>query len=41
MPINIDTLQIEINASANKANQAIDKLVVKLDRLNTSLNGIN
>ena len=41
MPINIDTLQIEINASADKANQAIDKLVVKLDRLNTSLNGIN
>ena len=41
MPINIDTLQIEINASANKANQAIDKLVVKLDKLNTSLNGIN
>lgn len=41
MPINIDTLQIEINASANKANQAIDRLVVKLDKLNTSLNGIN
>ena len=33
----IDDLQIEINAKATKANDAVDRLVAKLDRLTTSL----
>ena len=33
----IDSLQIEVNAKATKANDAIDRLVGKLDRLTTSL----
>lgn len=37
----IDELQIEINAKASKANEAIDRLVGKLDRLTTSLGKIN
>lgn len=37
----IDTLQIEINAQATRANDAINKLVGKLDRLNVSLSGLN
>lgn len=37
----IDSLQIEINAKATKANDAIDRLVGKLDRLATSLSKIN
>ena len=37
----IDSLQIEINAKATKANDAIDRLVGKLDRLTTSLSKIN
>lgn len=41
MPDTIDSLQIEINAKATKANDAIDRLVVKLDRLTTSLSRIN
>lgn len=41
MPDTIDSLQIKINAEATKANDAIDKLVVKLDRLTTSLSKIN
>lgn len=41
MPINIDELQIEINAKAVKANDAIDKLVSKLDVLSTSLGRID
>lgn len=41
MPTNIDTLQIEINAKASKANDAIDRLVGKLDRLSVSLGRMN
>lgn len=41
MATSIDSLQIEINAKATKANDAIDRLVGKLDRLNTSLRGLN
>lgn len=37
----IDELQIEINAKAVKANDAIDRLVGKLDRLTTSLSKVN
>ena len=37
----IDSLQIEINAKATKANDAIDRLVGKLDRLTTSLSRVN
>lgn len=41
MATEIDSLQIEINSKAEKANAAIDRLVSKLDRLTTSLNNIN
>lgn len=41
LPTNIDELQIEINAQATKANDAIDRLVLKLDRLTTSLGRMN
>lgn len=41
MPISVDELQIELNAKAASANDAIDKLVVKLDKLSTSLGKIN
>ena len=41
MSASIDQLQIDINASATKANTAIDKLVGKLDRVQTSLSGLN
>ena len=41
MATEIDSLQIEINASATKANDAIDKLVKKLDVLSDSLSKIN
>lgn len=41
MPDTIDSLQIEINAKASKANDAIDRLVGKLDRLTTSLSRVN
>ena len=41
MGASIDQLQIDINASATKANTAIDKLVVKLDKVQTSLAGLN
>ena len=37
----IDSLQIEINAKAQNANDAIDRLVGKLDRLTTSLSRVN
>ena len=37
----IDSLQIEINAKAQNANDAIDRLVGKLDRLTTSLGRVN
>lgn len=39
MPV-IDDLQIRIQGDAVKANNAIDRLVGKLDRLSTSLNGL-
>lgn len=41
MPANIDELQIEINANATKANQAIDRLVTKLNGLSASLSKLN
>ena len=41
MPISVDELQIELNAKATNANDAIDKLVLKLDKLSTSLGKIN
>lgn len=41
MPTNIDELQIEINAKAQDANTAIDRLVGKLDRLSASLGRLN
>lgn len=41
MAVDIDELQIQINANATRANDAIDKLVGKLDRLSTSLNKID
>lgn len=37
----IDSLVIDINAKSQKANDAIDRLVGKLDRLSTSLTKIN
>ena len=41
MPDTIDSLQIEINAKAAKANDAIDRLVNKIDRLTISLGKVN
>ncbi len=41
MPGVVDTLQVQINGKADNANQAIDKLVGKLDRLTTSISGLN
>lgn len=41
MATNIDSLQININAQATKANDAIDRLVGKLDRLTTSLAAVD
>ena len=41
MPTSIDELQIEINAKAVKANDAIDRLVGKLNGLTTSLGKLN
>lgn len=41
MATDIDSLQIQINAQATKANDAIDRLVSKLDRLTTSLSSID
>lgn len=37
----IDSLQIQINAEASRANDAIDRLCSKLGKLETSLNGIS
>ena len=37
----VDELQIKINAEATKANDAIDRLIGKLDRLTTSLGRVN
>ena len=41
MATTIDELQIEINAKAQKANDAVDRLVGKLDRLTISLGRVN
>ena len=41
MPTEIDSLQIEISAKAQKANKAIDSLVGRLDVLSKSLGKIN
>ena len=41
MPTEIDSLQISINAKAKSAEQSIDTLVAKLDKLSTSLGRIN
>ena len=41
MPTDIDNLRIKINAESKKANEAIDQLVGKIDRLTTSLSKIN
>ena len=41
MPASIDELQIEINAKATKANDAIDRLVGKIDKLSTSMSKID
>lgn len=40
MPTEIESLSISIEAKATKANDAIDRLVGKLDRLSTSLGGL-
>ena len=37
----VDNLQIQINAQSVKANEAIDRLVIKLDRLTTSLSKVS
>ena len=37
----VDQLYIEVNAKASKANDAIDRLCGKLDRLSTSLRKVN
>ena len=41
MATNIDDLQIQISASATKANTEIDKLISRLGKLSTSLSSIN
>lgn len=41
MAESIDELQIEINAKASKANDAIDRLVGKIDRLTTSMSHLD
>ena len=41
MATNIDNLQIQISASATKANTEIDKLISRLGKLSTSLSSIN
>lgn len=41
MPTSVDELQIELNAKATSANDAIDKLIGKLDKLSTSLGKLN
>ena len=41
MAESIDALQIEINAQATKANQAIDRLVGKIDKLTTSMSHLD
>lgn len=41
MAESIDSLQIEINAQAVKANQSIDLLVNKIDKLTTSMNHLD
>lgn len=41
MPTSVDQLYIDINANAVKANDAIDRLVAKLDRLSASLSRVD
>lgn len=41
MPLSVDELQIELNAKATSANDAVDKLIVKLDKLSASLGRLN
>ena len=41
MPSTVDSLQISIEAKATKANDAIDRLVGKLDRLSISMGRMN
>ena len=41
MAESIDSLQIEINAQASKANDSINKLVTKIDSLSAKLNGLD
>lgn len=41
MATNIDDLQIEISASASKANTEIDKLISRLGKLSNSLSSVN
>ena len=41
MAESIDALQIEISAQATKANQAIDRLVGKIDKLTTSMSHLD
>ena len=37
----IDNLEIKINAEASKPNDALDKLIGKLDRLTSALEKVN
>lgn len=41
MATEIDSLQIQINANAQKADTALDNLITRLDTLTTSLTGLN
>ena len=41
MPTSVDELQIELNAKSASANDAIDKLIGKLDKLSTALGKLN
>ena len=41
MSTSIDQLQLNINAQANRANDALDRLVGKLERLSSSLGSLN
>lgn len=41
MPTSIDSLQIEINANATKANDAIDRLCGNIDKLSNSFSRLN
>ena len=41
MPTSFDSLQIDINANATRANDAVDRLIAKLGMLSTSLSKVN